>query len=97
MFTTMHRQWAGSSVCSIAQYSIQRVAGSISLCGEHFFVEIGHEIFSTAIDSSRTVVCYWQNNVHYVLVNHLGLSLPRKSVIRLSVRARHDPKGLTGL
>ena len=36
-------------------------------------------------DSSRTVVSYWQKNVHLVLVKHLG-SLPRNSVVRLTDR-----------
>ena len=35
--------------------------------------------------SRRAVVSCWQKYVHQVLVNHLGgLSLPRKSVVRLS-------------
>ena len=30
-------------------------------------------------------MCYLRKNVHWVLVNHLGgLSLPRKSVVRLT-------------
>ena len=36
---------------------------------------------------SRTVVIYWRKYVHEVLVNCLGgLSLPRKSVVRLTDR-----------
>ena len=36
---------------------------------------------------SRRAVSYWQKYVHEVLVNHLGgLSLPRKSVVRLTDR-----------
>ena len=60
-------------------------------------VKIGHEIISTVIlsfstaDSSRAVVSIWQKNVHLVLVNCLGgLSLPRKSVSRLTDRLDHD-------
>ena len=35
----------------------------------------------------RTVVSYWRKYVHEVLVNRLGgLSLPRKSVVRLTDR-----------
>ena len=35
--------------------------------------------------SRRAVVSYWRKYVHEVLVNHLGgLSLPRKSVVRLT-------------
>ena len=37
--------------------------------------------------SRRTVVSYWRKHVHEVLVNRLGgLSLPRKSVVRLTDR-----------
>ena len=37
--------------------------------------------------SRRAVVSYWRKYVHEVLVNHLGgLSLPRKSVVRLTDR-----------
>ena len=38
--------------------------------------------------SRRAVVSYWRKYVHEVLVNRLGgLSLPRKSVVRLTDRA----------
>ena len=38
-------------------------------------------------DSRGAVVSYWQKYVHEVLVNRLGgLSLPRKSVVRLTDR-----------
>ena len=38
-------------------------------------------------DSRRTAVSYWRKYVHEVLVNRLGgLSLPRKSVVRLTGR-----------
>ena len=37
--------------------------------------------------SRRAVVSYWRKYVHEVLINHLGgLSLPRKSVVRLTDR-----------
>ena len=37
--------------------------------------------------SRRAVVSYWRKYVHEVLVNRLGgLSLPRKSVVRLNDR-----------
>ena len=53
------------------------VPGSI-LVGPHTFV-------SPSADSRRAVVSYWQKHVHKVLVNHVGgLSLPRKSVVRLT-------------
>ena len=44
---------------------------------------------SPSADSRGAVVsnCYWRKYVHEVLVNHLGgLSLPRKSVVRLTDR-----------
>ena len=45
----------------------------------HFY---GHSLL--AADSSRAVGSYWQKDVHLVLVNRLGLSLPRKSVAMLT-------------
>ena len=41
-------------------------------------------LVSPSADSRRAVVSYWLKYVHQVLVNQLGgLSLPRKSVVRL--------------
>ena len=41
----------------------------------------------TQVTSRRAVVSYWRKYVHEVLVNRLGgLSLPRKSVVRLTDR-----------
>ena len=46
-----------------------------------------HTFVSPSTDSRRAVVSYWRKYVHEVLVNHLGgLSLPRKSVVRLADR-----------
>ena len=43
--------------------------------------------FLCSLVSRRTVVSYWRKYVHEVLVNRLGgLSLPRKSVVRLTDR-----------
>ena len=43
--------------------------------------------FLLPLFSRKAVVSYWRKNVHEVLVNRLGgLSLPRKSVIRLTDR-----------
>ena len=48
--------------------------------GQHTFV-------SSSAFSRRAVVSYWRKYVHEVLVNRLGgLSLPRKSVVRLTDR-----------
>ena len=44
-----------------------------------------HTFVSPSSFSRRAVVSYWRKYVHEVLVNHLGgLSLPRKSVVRLT-------------
>ena len=46
-----------------------------------------HTFVSPSAFSRRAVVSYWRKYVHEVLVNHLGgLSLPRKSVVRLTDR-----------
>ena len=46
-----------------------------------------HTFVSLSADSRKAVVSYWQKYVHIVLANRLGgLSLPRKSVDRLTDR-----------
>ena len=46
-----------------------------------------HTFVSPSAFSRRAVVTYWRKYVHEVLVNRLGgLSLPRKSVVRLTDR-----------
>ena len=46
-----------------------------------------HTFVSPSAFSRRAIVSYWQKYVHKVLVNRLGgLSLPRKSVVRLTDR-----------
>ena len=46
-----------------------------------------HTFVSLSAFSRRAVVNYWRKYVHEVLVNRLGgLSLPRKSVVRLTDR-----------
>ena len=43
--------------------------------------------FLLPLFSRRAIAIYWRNYVHEVLVNRLGgLSLPRKSVVRLTDR-----------
>ena len=55
------------------------VPGSISGLATYLRFSIGN--------SRRAVVSYWQMYVDEVLVNHFGgLSLPRKSVVRLTGR-----------
>ena len=46
-----------------------------------------HTFVSPSAFSRKAVASFWQKNVHEVLVNRLGgLSLPRKSVVRLTDR-----------
>ena len=46
-----------------------------------------HNLVSPSPDSREAVVSYWRKYVHKVLVNRIGgLSLPRKSVVRLTDR-----------
>ena len=46
-----------------------------------------HTFVSPSADSRGAVVSYWRKYVHEVLVNRLGgLSLPRKSAVRLTDR-----------
>ena len=46
-----------------------------------------HTFLSPSAFSRRAVVSYWRKYVHEVLVNRLGgLSLPRKSVVKLTDR-----------
>ena len=46
-----------------------------------------HTVVSPSAFSRRSVVSYWQKYVHEVLINGLGgLSLTRKSVVRLAFR-----------
>ena len=50
-----------------------------------------HTFVSPSAFSRREVVSYWRKYVHEVLVNRLGgLSLPRKSVVRLTDRPDSD-------
>ena len=52
-----------------------------------FLLRNAHTLAFSTADSRRAVVSYWQKYVHEVLVNRLGgLSLPRKSVVRLTDR-----------
>ena len=52
-----------------------------------FFPVWQHTFVSPSPFSRRAVISYWRKYVHEVLVNRLGgLSLPRKSVVRLTDR-----------
>ena len=55
--------------------------------GPGFDTRSGNIFVSPSAFSRRAVVSYWRKYVHEVLVNRLGgLSLPRKSVVRLTDR-----------
>ena len=58
------------------------------LCADRScFIPGLHTFVSPSAFSRRAVVSYWRKYVHEVLVNRLGgLSLPRKSVVRLTDR-----------
>ena len=71
---------ANSVGCASAWYADGR--GFDPPARQHSFVEIGHAIISTAFRAQ--IVSYWRKDAH--LVNCLGLSLPRKSVVRLTDR-----------
>ena len=58
--------------------------GSILRSGKHSFVEIGHEIISKAILSLPLIQVEQLSVTCERLVNCIGLSLPRKSVVRLT-------------
>ena len=69
-------------------YQLRNAVGSTSDSGARgpgFNTPSGHMLLgSPSADSRSAVVSYWQKHVHKVLVNRLGgLSLPRKSVVRL--------------
>ena len=65
-----------------------RVAQSLGLVSRWVRYPVWpHTFVSPSADSRRAVVSYWRKYVHEVLVNHLGgLSLPGKSVVRLTDR-----------
>ena len=62
--------WTVTALCSWVRYPVWQ-----------------HTFISPSSFSRRAVVSYWRKYVHKVLVNCLGgLSLPRKSVVRLTDR-----------
>ena len=81
---------------SISQSSSEIPAGPVAQSVGTWLVSQGswvrypvwqHTFVSPSAFSRRAVVSYWQKYVHEVLVNRLGgLSLPRKSVVRLTDR-----------
>ena len=74
MYNQLLSQWPGRVAQSVGH--LTRKSG----VWQHTFV-------SSSAFSRRTVVSYWRKYVHEVLVKRLGgLSLPRKSVVRLTDR-----------
>ena len=72
-----------ADTCPTADPGVMRLI----LAGSHTFMEIDHEIISTAIllpftDSRRVVVSYKRKYVHKVLVNLLVKLAQEKSVVR---------------
>ena len=56
-------------------------------CHQNIFCDPSLQPSPSSAFSRRAVVSYWRKYVHEVLVNRLGgLSLPRKSVVRLTDR-----------
>ena len=65
-----------------------RVAQSVGHLTRKSEVLSSHTFASPSADSRGAVVSYWRKYVHEILVNHLGgLSLSRKSVVRLTDRS----------
>ena len=84
--------WSGPAAQSVTCLSADTcltadpVFGSLIPARSHTFVEIDHEIISTAIllpsnDSRRIIVSYKQKYVHEVVVNHLVKLAHEKSVV----------------
>ena len=88
MFTVGVKQQHNTS--STRHFSPGRVAQSVGHLTRKFWVRYPvwpHTFVSPSADSRSLVVSYWRKYVHEVLVNRLGgLSLPRKSVGRLTDR-----------
>ena len=62
-------------------------ANLLKVPNRYFDLVWQHTFVSPSAFSRRAVVSYWRKHVHKVLVNRLGgLSLPRKSVVRLTDR-----------
>ena len=77
MFNAFSPGHAAQSVGHLTRKS--EVLGSIT--------RSGHTFVSPSADSGGAVVSYWRKYVHEVLVYCLGcLSMPRKSVVRLTGR-----------
>ena len=71
-----------SSLTTSSSHKTSVKGSDIDMCSTKYFLFDHPSAFSR-----RAVVSYWRKNVHELLVNRLGgLSLPRKSVVRLTDR-----------
>ena len=82
MYESTTRVWPGRVAQSVGHLTRKPgVLGSIPGLATYM------TFISPSAFSRRAVVSYWRKYVHEVLVNRLGgLSLPRKSVVRLTNR-----------
>ena len=79
--------WVNFQCRGVLQFGPGRVAQSVSQGSWVRYPVWQHTFVSPSAFSRRAVVSYWRKYVHEVLVNRLGgLSLPRKSVVRLTDR-----------
>ena len=72
-------------------------AGLATFLHEDWSWNIFYGHFLPLADSRRAVVSFWRKNVHNTGQLLRGLSLPSRSVVRLTYCAWLDPIGLTGL
>ena len=78
---------ASTSKQFLQSHYISVLYNSISYSSSYHISSVTRQIFSPFAFSRRAVVSYWRKYVHEVLVNRLGgLSLLRKSVVRLTDR-----------
>ena len=77
-FTVVTKLWPGRVGQSV--WHLTHKSGALGL-----IPGLQHTSFSPSAFSRRAVVSYWRRYMHKVQVNCLGgLSLPRKSVVRLT-------------
>ena len=69
-----------SSLTTSSSHKTSVKGSDIDMCSTKYFLFDHPSAFSR-----RAVVSYWRKNVHELLINRLGgLSMPRKSVVRLT-------------
>ena len=79
-------QWNSDRVLFILHKKVTKIC-DVAIHKNDLYPVWQHTFVSPSAFSRRAVVSYWRKYVHEVLVNRLGgLSLPRKSVVRLTDR-----------